>query len=96
MVDPKISFIFTRINVKYSSHDHMLQLKGVSHYFIIIFDPKIFLRSHFTIVVGGMFLRTRSYKDLQQRAINVFYNNIILLGRNGRLGPAPIVTYNYK
>jgi hypothetical protein len=96
MVDPKISFIFTHITIKYSSHDHILQPKGVSHYFIVIFDPKIYLKNHFTIVVGGMFLRTRSYKDLQQEVINVFYNNIILLGRNGRSRPAPIVTYNCK
>jgi hypothetical protein len=65
MVDAKISFLFTRIIVKYSSHDHILQHKEISHYFIIIFDPKIFLKGHFTFVVGGMFLRTRSYKDLQ-------------------------------
>jgi hypothetical protein len=95
MVDPKISFIFIRIIVKYSSHDHILQPKGVSHYFIIIFDPKVFLRGHFTIVIRGMFL-TQSYKDLQQGVINVFLNTIILLGRNGRLGPTPIVTYNCK
>jgi hypothetical protein len=87
MVDPNKSFLFTHIIVKYSPHDHILQPKGISRYLIIILEPKIFSKSHFIVVVGGMFFRTRSYKDLQQRVVNVFYDNIILLGRNGNLGP---------